>query len=106
MGITVHLHAQKEFNPNERIEELTGKKENIGIPAGYSIDGKMKLTKSGGFICENSEIPFSWQTITRIASIAKNFTAVAIMQLVEKGKLKLDSPMEKYILNLPEDKSI
>lgn len=104
LGTAIHLSAQDEFNPDKRLSELTGKKENIGIAAGYSIDDEIKWTKSDGLICENSEVPFTTKTLTRIASIAKNFTAVAIMQLVEKGQIEIDKPIENYLPNLPEDK--
>jgi CubicO group peptidase (beta-lactamase class C family) len=36
-------------------------------------------------------------TLWRIASISKSFCAMAIMQLVEKGKVDLHSPVNKYI---------
>lgn len=97
------LFAQ-DFNPDERLTELTGKKENIGITAGYSIDGEIQWTSSKGLTCKDNEIAFSTKTITRIASIAKNFTAVAIMQLVEREQIELDAPIERYLKNLPEDK--
>lgn len=100
---TLNLFAQ-DFNPDERLTELIGEKENIGITAGYSIDGEIKWASSEGFICKDNEIAFSIKTITRIASIAKNFTAVAIMQLVEKEQIELDAPIEKHLKNLPEDK--
>jgi CubicO group peptidase (beta-lactamase class C family) len=104
LGFAMQLFAQEEFNPNKRLAELSGQKENIGITAGYSIDGETQWTHSEGYICEDTDIPFTTKTLTRIASIAKNFTAVAIMQLVEKGQIGLDAPLEKYIADLPEDK--
>ena len=68
---TLNLFAQN-FNPDERLTELTGKKENIGITAGYSVDGEIKWAKSEGFIwdridsissqpiqCENGRPPLS-----------------------------------------------
>jgi len=39
----------------------------------------------------------------QIASISKVFTSVAIMQLQEKGKLKLDDPIRKYLPDFPFD---
>ena len=41
-------------------------------------------------------------TIFRLASITKTFTAVAVLQLVEGGKLKLNDPMSKYIADFPD----
>ncbi|MGB5648329.1 MAG: serine hydrolase domain-containing protein [Muriicola sp.] len=102
---TTSLFAQVDFDPEQRLVELSGNKENIGIVAGYSIDGEVKWSQSAGVSCQDdSNIPFSSTTLTRIASIAKNFTAVAIMQLVEKEVISLDSPIENYLPDVPTDK--
>lgn len=54
---------------------------------GYSnIDKKEKIT-------EKSQFP--------IASVSKTFTAVAILQLKQKGKLNIDDPVQKYLLDFP-----
>ena len=37
------------------------------------------------------------QTPTLIGSLTKSFTAVAIMQLVEQGKVELDAPVQRYL---------
>ncbi|MFT7587224.1 MAG: CubicO group peptidase (beta-lactamase class C family), partial [Cellvibrionaceae bacterium] len=44
----------------------------------------------------NSE-PVTPDTIFRIASVSKIFTAIGIMQLVEQGKISLDDPAEKHL---------
>jgi len=72
------LSAQA-FDPDENLRTLSGKKSNIGIAAGYAVDGKIEWMQADGFTCEDSSSPFTSTTVTRIASIAKNFTAVAIM---------------------------
>ena len=38
---------------------------------------------------------------TRLASISKPMTAVAVMQLVEQGKIDLDAPIERYVPSWP-----
>jgi hypothetical protein len=57
-------------------------------------------------------MPMAWQTGNiifptlntrfRIGSMNKMFTAVAVLQLVSAGKLKLDDPVIKYLPKLPE----
>jgi len=104
--LVVHagLHGQGTFNPDERLVELHSDGGNVGITAGYSVDGEIKWTGSEGFACEDDRSPFSTTTLTRIASISKNFTAVAIMQLVEQDLVSLDDPIVKYLPELPDDK--
>jgi len=41
--------------------------------------------------------PMTDDTIFRLSSLTKPFTAFAVMQLVDQGKLKLDDPLSKYI---------
>lgn len=41
--------------------------------------------------CENSDTPFL------LGSVSKSFTAVCIMQLVEKGKIELNAPISAYL---------
>lgn len=46
-------------------------------------------------------VPLNADHVLRIGSLAKQFTAAAIMQLVEQGKVSLDDPLTKYIANIP-----
>ena|SRR5688572_21586834 len=43
-------------------------------------------------------------TVYRLASVSKPITAVAIMQLVEQGKIDLDASIQKYIPSFPKKK--
>jgi CubicO group peptidase (beta-lactamase class C family) len=42
-------------------------------------------------------LPATPHTLYAIASVTKSFTAIAIMQLAERGKLSVDDPLEKYV---------
>lgn len=50
-----------------------------------------------GFADLENFVPATPRTAFRIASIAKPFTAVAAMMLVEEGKLDLDAPVQQYV---------
>ena len=56
-----------------------------------------------GYATRDKDIAADTNTIYRIGSITKTFTAAILMQLVEERKVKLDDPVEKY---LPEIKSL
>ncbi|MBK6369110.1 MAG: beta-lactamase family protein [Flavobacteriales bacterium] len=75
-------------------------KKVVGIAAGFSSHG-ITWTHGIGFADRNADLHFTADTRTRIASIAKPMTAVAIMQLVEQGKIDLDAPVQDHITNFP-----
>jgi CubicO group peptidase (beta-lactamase class C family) len=47
-------------------------------------------------------VPAQPITVYRLASISKPITAVAVMQLVERGALELDAPIRRYVPEYPE----
>lgn len=63
-----------------------------------------KLIWSKGYGAANLETQTAARTDTvyRLASITKSVTAIAVMQLVEKGKIDLDAPVQKYCPAYPE----
>jgi CubicO group peptidase (beta-lactamase class C family) len=52
---------------------------------------------------KNGKQPLEVTTLFELASCTKPFTAMAVMKLVEEGKLKLDDPIAKYLPGIPED---
>jgi methyl acetate hydrolase len=76
-----------------------------GIPACAAIAADTDRTLyQGAFGHRDAEsrLPITSQSIFRIASMTKPVTAVAAMQLVERGKLKLDDPVGKYLPELSQ----
>ena len=68
-------------------------------------DGQILLRDGYGWADEKRHIANTPETIFDIGSITKVFTAVAVMQLEEKGKLKTSDPITKYFPEVPADKS-
>ena len=64
-------------------------------------DGQVVFMKAYGMADVAKGIANSPGTIFRLASVTKTFTAVAVLQLVEGGKLKLDDPLSKYVADFP-----
>ncbi len=64
-----------------------------------AIVEKGKLAYSRGFCFRDLEygLRATPETLYGIGSVTKSFTALSIMQLVEKGKLSLDNPVRKHI---------
>jgi CubicO group peptidase (beta-lactamase class C family) len=68
-----------------------------GIVTLIARDGKVVDVHAAGFQDVESHKPMQTDTIFRIASMSKPITSVAIMMLVEDGKLLLTDPVSKFI---------
>ena len=68
---------------------------------GFSIavvkEGEVVYTEGYGVRDLSRSIPSTPDTLYGIGSCTKSFVALAIMQLAEKGKLKLDDPVSEYV---------
>ena len=71
-----------------------------GLPAmsvGVVYDQELIWAKGFGFADVEKKIPATPATIYRMASVTKTFTATAIMQLRDAGRLNLDDPVVKHL---------
>ena len=68
-----------------------------GIVVGVVADQELVWVKGFGFADTQAKKPMTPATKFRMASHSKLFTATAIMQLREQGKLRLDDPVSKYL---------
>lgn len=72
---------------------------------GFSLavirNGKIAILKSYGLASVEHWIPVKPNTVFQSGSIAKQFTAAAVMILVEEGKLSLDDKIIKYFPDAP-----
>ncbi|MGB8190328.1 MAG: serine hydrolase domain-containing protein, partial [Chitinophagaceae bacterium] len=89
-SIDVYINAQMK------------KRKIPGLQLAIIRNGKIVKTANYGLANVQDSIPVSDQSVFTINSITKAFAGVAIMQLVEAGKLKLSSPVSDYLVNLPQ----
>ena len=79
---------------------LDGQKDFEKIP-GISVaivkDQQLVWSKGYGFADMEKKVPMDAGTLCSICSISKLFTAVAIMQLWEQGKIRLDDSVSMYL---------
>ena len=68
-----------------------------GMGVGIVLDGELVYAKGFGFRDLASKAPFDADTVFRIASVTKGFTAMAIYKLRDAGKLDLDAPAQRYL---------
>jgi CubicO group peptidase (beta-lactamase class C family) len=74
-----------------------------GAAWGIVIDGELAHSGAAGVRDVASNAPVDADTVFRIASMTKSFTAMAILRLRDEGKLSLDDPAERFV---PELKSL
>jgi CubicO group peptidase (beta-lactamase class C family) len=78
---------------------VTAKMNGLGIPGmalGIVQGGRIVHLRGFG-VADETGRPITAQTPFRIGSITKSFTALAIMQLAEAGKVELDAPVQRYL---------
>lgn len=71
-----------------------------GAAWGVIIDGELAHAGTTGFRDLASKTPVDADTVFRIASMTKSFTAMAILRLRDEGKLSLDDAAERYVPEL------
>jgi len=77
--------------------------DNIpGLSVAVVLDGKLQWSRGYGFADLENFVPFRPDTVWRLASVSKPLTAVAAMQLAEKGRLDLEAPIEKSCPAFPK----
>ena len=73
-----------------------------GCAAAVSLSGEIVFEKAFGLADMEHNVPNTAQTIFESGSVAKQFTAAALVLLQQDGKLSLDDPVRKYIPELPD----
>jgi CubicO group peptidase (beta-lactamase class C family)/D-alanyl-D-alanine dipeptidase len=79
------------------INEQLGEKDLPAISIALVDGQKLVWQKGFGFANPKTKTPPSESTVYRVGSVSKLFTDIAVMQLVERGKLDLDAPVTRYI---------
>lgn len=86
---------------NDAIEKRLSdelKKRNLpSISVGIVRDGKLDYTKSLGLADRASQRPAAPDTVYRIGSVSKVFTATLLAALRDQGVVRLDDPISKFL---------
>jgi CubicO group peptidase (beta-lactamase class C family) len=95
--------AQLPFG--ERVDSLAAATIVSGqlasIQIGVSRAGKVVLARGYGLADIENGVPATSRTVYRIGSVTKQFTAAAIMQLVDQGKISLDDDITRFLPDFP-----
>jgi D-alanyl-D-alanine carboxypeptidase len=103
-ALNLVLHSMTESEALEalssRAKELAGEDAFAGAVL-VAKDGQLLFSHAYGLADRKRGIPNTLRTRFRIGSMNKMFTAVAILQLVEAGKVELKAPLGKYLTDYP-----
>ena len=95
------MTQNSDFSP-EQVDIIESIREKDGIPgvaAAIVKDGEIVAAGGFGYRNRDAELPMTAQTVSPLCSLTKSFTGVAVMQLVDSGKLWLDEPVASYLPN-------
>ena len=90
-----------DFSPEqEDIIESIRETEGIpGVAAAIVKDEEIVATGGFGYRNRDAQLPMTADTVSPLCSLTKSFTGVAVMQLVDSGKISLDEPIVSYLPN-------
>lgn len=82
---------------DQRVRRMLNRQAAVGLAVGVVENGALSRFFAHGFADLRAGRPVTQDTVFRVASISKTFTAVAVLQLVEQGLVDLDAPAGDYL---------
>jgi len=67
-----------------------------GAAIGIILDGELAYQRGFGVRDLSSRAPVDGDTVFRVASMTKSFTALAVLKLRDEGRVELDGPAQRY----------
>jgi D-alanyl-D-alanine carboxypeptidase len=100
----VNAQTPKDTDFSARVDSLAQKllSRNIaGISIALAHDGKVTFARGYGIANLQHSIAVTPETVFHIDSISKNILSAVLLQLVDEGKLDIDSDVTKYVPEAP-----
>jgi CubicO group peptidase (beta-lactamase class C family) len=86
-----------ELDLKLKVAEVLDRRPSAGLAVVLVRDGSVEWFLGHGVADAESKEPITEDTVFRIGSITKTFTAIAVMQLCEQGLVDLDAPANDYL---------
>jgi serine beta-lactamase-like protein LACTB, mitochondrial len=99
---TAQLPADKVEKIEKAISAEMSRQNIPGLSVAIVTDRKLRWSNGYGLADLENNVPAKSATVYRLGSISKSITAIAVMQLAERGKLDLDAPIQKYCPAFPQ----
>lgn len=96
------LSNHKKQAINNYLHEISERHGIVGQTVAIMREGELVYTQTMGLANIELQVPVKEGAMFPVYSLAKLFANVALMQLVEQGKVNLDAPITRYVPNLPK----
>lgn len=105
LGVVASVPAVAQGTVRPRIDAFVRaeleRQKAPGVAVGIVKGGKVLLAKAYGFANLEHQVPATAETLFQAGSVAKQFTAAAVMLQVEAGRLTLADPLTKFFPGAP-----
>ncbi len=96
------LATEKRAEIEKAVSSFMSANSVPGIGVAVVLEGEPAWSAGFGMSDLEDSAPATSSTLFRLGSISKPITAVAVLQLWERGKLDLDTPVQKYCPAFPQ----
>ncbi len=96
------LATEKRAEIEKAVSSFMSANSVPGIGVAVVLEGEPAWSAGFGMSGLEDSAPATSSTLFRLGSISKPITAVAVLQLWERGKLDLDAPVQKYCPAFPQ----
>jgi D-alanyl-D-alanine carboxypeptidase len=105
-GAGASFSPRQERQMRDAVKDWKQKNHYPGLEAGVWQQGVGSFRARFGFAQRDSHRRLSYGDHFQVGSITKTFTATLVLQLVERGKLRLDDPVSEYVGIVPHGDQI
>ncbi|HUA58637.1 MAG TPA: serine hydrolase domain-containing protein [Verrucomicrobiae bacterium] len=98
------LQAQPPESKQAQVDRIFGgfNTHTPGCAVGVAYHGEIALKAGYGMADLERNVPVTPDTVFESGSVAKQFTATALLLLAQQGKISLDDPLRKYLPEIPD----
>mgnify|MGYP001826194252 CR=1 FL=1 len=103
--ISLSACAHISSDTEDRVDQLFAEYDGNTVPGAAVLvikEGEVLVNKGFGIADFSSNMLVGSNTNFRLASVSKQFTALAVLQLIGQGKLQLSTPLAEVLVNLPD----
>ena len=84
------------------LEQLRASTGTPAVSGAVALGGKVVFSEGAGLIDLENQVPATGSSVYNIGSVSKSVTAIAVMQLLENGRIALDDDIRKYVPAFPD----